>query len=246
MSQTDYDLVRQEIASFIGTAVGNWDLRTKQDVDSAIRKGINSVIHNAAGHQFTWMRPVFRLTTADGQRRYTLPADFEQFIDYISFDGENYQHPPITQMPASRLHELHSEYSSTGVPYHYAIEAQSHDGMAQQHHQLALHPTPNGTYQLVGIYQVGPIRQLTEDRPYFPGGAENLELFIAACLAQAQSTFMDGPMTDKQDQFQSELVAAIARDHRRGARNLGQMRGRRVHEFFRHKLSTTYLGGTDL
>lgn len=241
----DYNLVLDEIAAFIGTPQRDWDNRTATDVDSAIRRGINSVIHNAAGHQWTWMRPAFRFTTADGQRRYTLPADFQQFIDHLCFDGENYQHPPITQLPAARLHQMHSEYSGTGVPCNYALEAKAHDGTTEQLQEVVLHPTPDGAYQLVGVYQVGPIRGLTSDRPWFPGGPEHRELFLASCLAQAESIFMDGPMTDRREQFQMELTAAVSRDYKRGARNLGPMNGRRGRNDYRWKLSTSYEGHVD-
>jgi len=241
----DYQLVRSEIASFIGTSISEWDPRTKSDVTSAIRRGINSVVHNSANHQWTWMRPEHRFTTADGQRRYPLPADFEQVIDHISFDGDNYQHPPVLQLPSSRLQQLYSEYPGTGVPANFAWEPRTHDGTTEQVQELVLHPTPNGTYQLVMLYQAGPIRDLTSDRPYFPGGPEHLELFISACLAQAESIFMDGPMTDRQDQFRAELAAAISRDYRRSPRNLGPMKGHRVQDWFRWKLQTQHEGHVD-
>lgn len=245
---TDLDLVRSEIASFIGTSENRWDNRTRIDIESAIRKGIESVIHNAAGHQWSWMRPIYRITTAEGQRTYTLPSAFEQFIDAIYFDGEAYQYSEITQLPASRLLQMYGEYENTGVPEHYALAVLSHDGTTPQQYQLVLHPTPDAAYDLVGPYQVGPIRTLTTARPYFPGGPENRELFIAACLAAVESKFLDVPTTDKQNQFQTALVAAIGRDLKRQPRNLGQLgpgRGR-GREWFRYKLGVTYLGTTDV
>lgn len=241
----DYQLVLQDISALVGTPEADWDNRTAADVDRCIRRGINSVIHNPLNHQWTWMRPEFRLTTADGQRRYLLPADFQQFIDHICFDGDNYKHPPLEQLPAARLHQLHSEYSGTGVPSNYATEAKAHDGTTEQSQELVLHPTPNGTYQLVGLYQVGPIRGMTSDRPWFPGGAENRELFISSCLAQAEVIFTDGEMTTWREQFQMDLTAAVSRDHKRGARNLGPVSGRRGHDYFRHKLQTQHEGHVD-
>jgi len=243
---TDYDLVKSEIASFIGTPPHRWDARVAIDVESAIRKGIESVVHVGV-HQWSWLRPTCRLTTADGQRYYTLPLDFEQFLNDLYFDGENYQYPSITQLPAGRLQQMHSEYSNTGVPTNYALGVLSHDGTTQQHQQLVLHPTPDGEYALVGPYQVGPIRSLSTARPYFPGGPENRELFVAAILAQVEAKFLDGK-GDKFESFQMALQSAIARDHRRQPRNLGQMGGRygRNREYYRWKLGTTYLGGVDV
>ena len=245
---TDYDLIREEIASFLGTPQSRWDSRTKIDVESAIRRGIEAVVHNAQGHQWSWMRPVYRFQTADDQRKYTLPLDFEQFIDSaIYFDGEEYCYPEITQLPAGRLAQLYNEYDNTGVPTNYALEVMAHDGTTEQQQQLVLHPTPDGEYTLLGTYQVGPIRSLNTARPWFPGGPENRELFIAACLAATESKFLDAQATDKQVQFEAALAGAIGRDYRRQPRNLGYM-GRRhgkARDEYRWKLGTTYLGGTD-
>lgn len=248
--QTDYDRVRAEIASFIGTSEEDWDTRTAFDVDSAIKKGIESVIHNSVSHQWSWMRPTFRFKTSEGQRRYTLPLDFEQFIDYIYFDGDEYKFPYIRQLSSGRLDRMQTDYNNNGIPSNYALEVLSHDGVSQQNYQLVLHPTPDGEYTLLGPYQVGPIRSLSDDRPWFPGGPENRELFIAACLAAAESKFMDGPISDddKQEQFQMALVAAIGRDHHRCPRNLGKMGGYKgkSRDFYRWKLSNTYDSGTDI
>ncbi|MBU0846693.1 hypothetical protein KKH23_05835 [Patescibacteria group bacterium] len=243
---TDLDLARSEIASFIGTPEAVWDARTAVDVESSIRKGIESVVHCGI-HQWSWMRPTHRFQTADGQRTYTLPLDFEQFLNNLYFDGENYQYPSITQLPAGRLQQMHSEYSSTGVPTNYALAIQSHDGTSPQHYQLILHPTPDGEYSLIGPYQVGPIRSLSNERPWFPGGPEHRELFIAAILAATEAKFMDGK-ADKFESFQMALQSAIARDHRRQPRNLGQMGGRRgrSRDYYRYKLSTTYDGAQEL
>jgi len=240
----DIELVRSEIASFIGEPEAQWDSRTATDVESSIRKGIEAVVHCGV-HQWSWMRPVYRFQTAEGQRRYTLPPDFEQFIDDISFDGAEYGYSSIRQLPSSRVAYMYNEYESNGVPLNYAIEVESHDGTAQQQYQLILQPTPDSTYSLVGTYQVGPIRGLSTTQPYFPGGSENRELFIAACLAQTESKFLD-VKGDKFESFQMALQSAVARDHRKQPRNLGQMKGGSGRGGFRYKLSTTYLGGTDV
>ncbi len=252
---THYDLVKTEIASFIGTPEQDWDLRTASDVESAIRNGIESVIHNEPSHQWTWMRPSHRFQTADGQRRYALPPDFEQFIGDIYFDGKEFKYTPITQLPSGRLMQMLSEYENTSTPFNYALEVLAHDGTTEQHQELVLHPTPDGTYTLIGPYQVGPIRNLTTARPYFPGGPENRELFIAACLAATESKFKDVE-SEKQNKFNTALTAAIGRDHRRAPRNLGQMGGQHGRgrgrgrgygrDYYRWKLPTTYLGGPAL
>jgi hypothetical protein len=249
----DLDWVRSEIASDIGRPEAHWDQRTSFAVEAAIKRGIDSVIHNPQSHQWSWMRPTFRFTTADNQRRYALPADFEQFVGDLSFDGENYQYPPITQLPASRLQQLNSDYNNTSVPCYYALEVQPHDGTTPQQREFTLHPTPDGVYQLVAIYQVGPIRSLSTQRPWFPGGPEFRELFVAACLAAVESDFT-GIAGHRQERFETVLQGAINRDYGKAAKNLGPMGGTpygpygpyglaAARDYYRHKLPTTYNGG---
>jgi len=241
---TDYALVKSEIASFIGTPEANWSSREASDIESAIRKGIDAVVHNAMNHQWSWMRPIHRFATAHGQRRYALALDFEQIIHGIAFDGDEYGYTELTQLPASRLLQLAAEYEDTGTPCHFALEVETHDGTAQQTQVLVLHPTPDRSYLLVAPYQVGPIRSLSDTRPYFPGGPQNRELFIAACLAFTESKFMDQQAFDKRELFQEALAAAVGRDHRNQPRNLGQMGGRRIRDrnWHRWKLGTTVRG----
>jgi hypothetical protein len=243
----DYDLVNTEIARFIGTPESTWDSNTTADVESAIRKGIEAVVHNAMSHQWSWMRPNYRFCTADGQRRYMLPRDFEQFIGDIYFDGTEFGYSAITQLPSGRLDQLFAEYDNTGVPTNYALEVLPHDGMTEQQYQLVLHPTPDNQYSLVGPYQVGPIRKLSSTRPWFPGGPEQKELFIASCLAATEAKFLD-IKGDKYETFQMLLAAAVGRDYRKAPRNLGQLGGRRrsSRDDYRWKLSTLYEGTQDM
>jgi len=96
----DYDRIKGEIAHFIGEPEEKWSDLTTSAVDFCIRKGIDSVVH-CGMHQWSWMRPTWKWQTSDGQRNYTLPVDFEQFIGDIHYDGEQYAYSPITQF-ASR------------------------------------------------------------------------------------------------------------------------------------------------
>jgi hypothetical protein len=246
----DYTLVRSEIAHLVGTPVDDWSASESAAVEASIRRGIHNACH-PGNHQWSWMRPVHRFTTASGQRRYPLPSDFEQFINDISFDGVNYQYSPISQKPATRLLQLQSEHTSTGTPCYFATENPVHDGVNQQYQELVLHPTPDNAYPLIGIYQVGPIRPLSSSHPYFPGGPANKELFLQSCLAATESKFFD-KQGEKHTAFQATLAIAIAEDLRRQPRNLGQLGGQRgrvrgdVRSALGWRLSTLYNGGTDL
>jgi len=254
MATVDYTLLKDEIAFFIGEPETTWDMQTSDAVESCIRTGVDRVIHNGL-HQWSWMRPRWSMTTADGQRFYTLPSDFEQFVSDLYFDGVHYTYPAIRQLPASRLMQLQADSVTTGTPVRFAIEAVAHDGVtSEQDQQLVLHPTPDAAYCLVGMYQVG-VRALSSTNPYPPGGVAHGELFVAACIAAAEAKFKESPETGKQQAFMEMLQNHIAIDLRRQARSLGaigqigkRMRGRadarRVFDLVSDY--TTYNGTTDV
>lgn len=215
-----YSDIKEEIAYLIGTPQNSWDAVTAQAVDQAIRKGIDSVVHNGL-HQWSWMRPRWAMSTAPDQRRYPLPRDFEQFVSDLYFDGVNYQYQPITQLPASRLLQLAAITTTTGTPTRYAIESEAHDGATPQGSLLVLDPTPDANYQLFGYYMIG-VRPLSDLNPYPPGGDAHGQLFLAAILATIESKFLDS-MQAKQVEYQDMLQVHIQIDLRRQPRNLGKI-----------------------
>jgi hypothetical protein len=248
-----YSTIKAEIAYYIGTAEDAWDSNTSSAVEYCIRTGVDRVIHNGQ-HQWSWMRPKWSWKTADGQRRYTLPLDFEQFIpNVIHFDGEHYGYGSIGQLPASRLMQLRGDSDSKGTPSCFAIESVAHDGVSEQQQQLVLEPTPDAEYKLVAVYQIG-VRELSDARPYPPGGPAHGELFVAACLAAVETKFRDGE-TIKEQAFRDSLMAHIAIDLRKQPRNLGSMGGKNVQMRGRSSIRrvldlvdgyTTWNGGTEV
>lgn len=252
MASVTYSSIKSDLAFFLGTPESGWDAQTSTAVESCIRTGIDRVIHNGL-HQWTWMRPRWTVRTADGQRRYSLPPDFEQFVSDLYFDGVHYTYSPITQLPAGRLMQLNADGTTTGTPRTFALESVAHDGVTDQEQQLVLHPTPNADYQLMGIYQIG-VRPLSDSHPYPPGGEAFGELFLASCLAAAEAKFLDAG-NDKRLLFQETLQASVAVDQRRQARilgpltpHLGRIRGRadarRLYDLAGGY--TTYEGGTNV
>jgi hypothetical protein len=201
------------------------------------------------------MQPVGRLTTAADQRRYTLPLDFKDFVgDTIQYDGEDYAYGAINILPAVRLMQLRNDYENTGVPTAAAKEPLAHDGATEQQWQLVLHPTPDGSYDLIYQYQIGA-RMLTAANPYPPGGPSYGQLFLAACLAAAEAKFDDDAQGEKYKAFMTRLTTDIAKDLGGVPRNLGYMGGRRGRARSRSELRrvldlqsgyTTYDGSTDL
>ena len=252
MSVVTYSQIKDEVAYLIGSPQDTWDAMTVSAVENAIRTGIDRVVHNGQ-HLWTWMRPRWAMSTAADQRRYSIAEDFEQFTSDLYFDGETYQYPAITQLPASRLMQLASETTTTGVPIHYAIETETHDGTTVQGSVLVLDPTPDDTYPLQGIYAIA-VRPLSDANPYPPGGPAHGELFLASVLAKIEAKVFDR-VTVKAMEFQEMLAQHIQIDLRRQPRNLGRMGSRPGRMTPRADLrrildlergATTYNSSTDL
>ena len=225
MSVITYQQIKEEAGYLIGSPKSDWDAVTTSAVESAIRSGVDRVIHNGQ-HQFSWMRPKWTLETAVGQRRYTLPQDFEQFVSDLYYDGTSYQYPPITQLPATRLMQLVAETTTTGTPTRYAIETETNDGVTQQGSILVLDPTPDAAYPLFGMYVVSD-RPLSDANPHPPGGPAHGELFLASVLAKIESRIVESDKQPvKEMEFREMLMNHIAIDLRRQPRNLGRMGGR--------------------
>ncbi len=222
----NYSEIKSAIGHYIGTPEPRWDSPTATTIERCIQRGVEKVVHNGQ-HQWSWMRPRWNWSTADGQRHYTLSLDFEQFVpNEIYFEGNDSEYGPIQQRPASRLMLLQTESTDTGTPFYFAIENIAHDGATEQRQQLILHPTPDNTYSLVGIYQIGIRNSLSDAHPFPPGGPSVGDLYLSACLATTEAEFRDGEI-EKQAQFQESLRNHIALDLLRQPRNLGQMRGQR-------------------
>ena len=262
--QVSYSRIREEIGYDLGMGRDpdtDWDSDEEEDVDRFIRTGLDMYAHppiipafGARAHQWSWLRPIWRMTTATGQRRYTLPLDFEQFTGDIFYDGEQDEYGPIQQTNPGRLLQLYQQDDDNNYPCLYAIEPLATEGTVEQRMQLVLHPTPDGSYKLVTQYQIG-IRMLSTDNPYPPGGPEHGEGWLAACLAAAEAK-ANGERGIRYQQFMDCIMRDISRDLGKQPKLGGYVgNGKNYDLRSRHNARraldlqsgyTTYNGGTEL
>jgi len=259
----DYTRLLREFCRFTGYDEDNLTDLQLADFQDVLRTALNQVIHpplvptlGAQAHQWSWLRPVFTMETCDGQRRYTLPIDFERFIGPLNFQPEEGEYHELDYYPSSRLMNLANSINGTGTPAMYSLEPVATDGTTEQLWQLVLHPTPDAAYKLIGQYQIGA-RMLSATYPYPPGGPAHGELYVASVLAAAEAKIDDEHGGQKQAAFMARLMADISIDMQRQPTTLGYCgdgRGRfpRSRSEARRMLGglttgyTTYNGGTEL
>lgn len=176
-------------------------------------------------HQWSWMRPTWRLTTRASQRRYPLPQDWDRPVGNLCYvDTANDFYTPIQFTSASRLRGIEYQTNFTSYPQYAAIEPAESTGESPQTNVLVLHPTPDAAYELSCQYQAYA-RRLTADQPYPLGGQSNGSLILASCLAVAELRKTGEPEGAMWRSFMQKLASAIARDRERGAALLGYNAG---------------------
>lgn len=230
----DFFYLQRQVGKYLdyGYNAATWDDEQKQVVQEIIDEGVrqyyfppplppNFAIGIREVHEWSFMRPVYQLTTVADQRRYPLPEDWERPISDLCFtDTQNDFYSPIKFTSAARLFRLEFQDQFTTYPQLAAIEPVNSDGDGSQLLQLVLHPTPDTNYDLTCQYQA-QARRVTAEHPYPLGGQVHGPGFLASCLAIAELRKLgaDGPMYSK---FMERLAGNIARDHeRQGAALLG-------------------------
>jgi len=223
----DYTRLLREFCRFVGYDEDNLTDLQESDFEDCLRTAINQVFHppliptlGAQIHQWSWARPVWTMETADGQRRYTLPIDFERFVGPLNFQRDEGEYHELEQYPAAKLQHLDAAHNSTGTPACFAIEPVATEGTEEQVWQLVIHPTPDGSYKLVGQYQIGS-RMLSADYPYPPGGPAHGELWIASLLAAAEAKLDDDNTGQKHAAFMQRLMADVSVDMQRQPIRMG-------------------------
>ena len=171
----DYTRIIREIGEFYGDRDSdNWDSDFSTAVDDCIRTALNNVIHpmvipmfGMRSHQWSWLRPVWKMSTAEDQRRYSLPIDFERFVGNLHYDGEDYAYESISQLPATRLMQLPS---SAGGGRKDCACGQENTGIPSRPHPLLTHEPYTGRRKSTSY----PLRERVRGSPgprtlAFPG-----------------------------------------------------------------------------
>jgi hypothetical protein len=231
--QIDFFYIQRQVGKYLDYDYDPalWDDEQTQAVQEIIDEGVRQYYFPpvlppayAAGarhvHEWSFMRPIFRLETKGTQRRYPLPEDWERPVGnlaYVNTANDFYQ--PIQWTSSSRLRNLEYQSNFTTYPQFAAYEPDESQGDGPQTQILVLHPTPDSSYELSCQYQ-SLARRLTKEHPYPLGGQMHGRGFLASCLAAAELRLQgaEGPMFAK---FLQVLASNIVRDEERGAKLLG-------------------------
>lgn len=237
MAESTLSVTRAELLRYIGREKGwsrdpgEWDERQSVDGDDILNRALRMFYNPAPlpgeGHSHRWsfLRPIFNITTATGTGDYDLPDDFGGIEGKLFFGNELVGNGALIRVGEQWiLSNRQGNLGLTGYPKYFAIAPLAGDGDEGQRFMLMLDPTPDDAYELRGQYRVNPF-QTTDSKPYPLGGQPHSETLVAAVLAACESTLGD-TMGVRKAEFIERLQASVSHDRQEmGPRNLGYSYG---------------------
>lgn len=159
-------------------------------------------------HRWSFLRVSRHVVTASGVDIYGMPEDFGGFDGALRFSEEDDSgYGVVVKVSDSMMATYRSgNIESSGVPQVFCERPRATNGMSAQTWEIALWPTPDGEYTLLGIDNVQP-NKLTAIRGIPYGGQEHSRTIRLACLAAAE--MLDGPPGKYMQQFQTALAGSI-------------------------------------
>lgn len=229
MSDRTLELTRNDLERYYARDRGlnpqrdDWDATTQADCDMVIGQALRWVYYPQAldgegsVHQWSFMKPLSRLTTKANEPDYDLPADFGGIDGNITYDrDEMFGTFDIRIVPEQKVRSLRqsedSSLEAVGYPEIAAIVPLPTNGREPQRFTLMLWPTPQQAFDLTYTYISNPLL-ITGDAPYPMGGQPLAETVLAAVLAAAESYF-DGQRGTRWEEFKTRLKSAVHYDRK--------------------------------
>lgn len=229
----DFFHIRRQVGEYLQIDKGTelWDTEQDETIKDVIKDGLQLYYYppmleppftDKMGdvHEWTFLRPTWRFSTAAGEKYYMLPEDWERAIGPMNLLGSDTTITgPILQISPAKIRNALNASTIEGTPVYYAVDPLETQGDEEQTYRIHLFPTPDRVYECEQQYQT--LGQMIDaDHPFPLGGQTNGPGILAACLAVAEfrMTGEEGAMHQK---FMRLLAANIVRDRAKGSKNLG-------------------------
>lgn len=221
------DLIRA-IGTYLGWHVntGQWTPTQHQRAGDIIAKGLRQFYQppilpgERNSHEWSFLRPLWTMTTVSDQWQYDLPDDFGGTFDGdLTFSADDDAGATVRIVSDVRIrtmqqHEVLGTVESTR-PTEAAIVPLESDGDEPQRYSILFWPTPGGGYEITGRYYSNP-NGISASKPFPMGGQPHAETLRASVLAAAELLLNDtqGPhWTD----YIERLRTSVNHDRRAGS-----------------------------
>ena len=233
MSESTLSVTKSELMRYCGRELGygrdtsRWDERQATDAEdvlaSALRQfyGPPVLPGEAVAHRWSFLRPIFTISTETGVGDYDLPDDFGGIDGRLFYGNELVGNGPMVRVGEQWILNCRQGNDGiTGYPTHYAVSSGHSSGDEPQRFTLMLEPIPDATYLLTGQYRVNPF-QITDLKPYPLGGQPHAETLVASVIAAAHKFLRDEYQGGAYAEFIDRLRSSVTHDRQESHRNLG-------------------------
>ncbi len=225
--------LEKEVGIFLGWGGNpdNWDDDQLDRIRSCVTSGISKfywpIPVDGIPYDWSFMHPVVSLEFPEGESRIRLPDDFgglDNDVTVLSTDAGYWPLDVRSEPQIRRQYSLTPDIS--GRPQYCAInwlKPTTED--RGQRCELVVYPMADQDYTLQLPYFFLP-NALTDDHPYYYGGAQHRETVKESCLAVAERLMDDQNDGPHAIEFGRQLAASMARDRTCKAQTLGRNRDR--------------------
>lgn len=212
-----YDGIRRRLGLLlsIGRDPNTWKPNATQDVRDIIDSGMRRaywpmpLAADQPAHQWSFLQPTATLAVVAGEYRYDLPEDFTGIASTFAFAAGD-KVGRLARVNDDTIRQLQSSSNRTGDPQYFAIVTKNPTPVTGVAYEVLFYPTPDAARTLNYSYAASP-PSLDADHPYPLGGPQCAEMFLEACLAEAEKTLHDVEGVHEK-RFRELLVAAILFD----------------------------------
>lgn len=208
------------IGEYLGAGASSWDSDDTARIQRVIDSGYE-LYRLGGGHRWSWLYPIRSITTAADQYAYDLPEEFGGIIGPLTWSAENgnsrFELPVIGE---SQIRIMRQGNVSTGRPTYCAYRPKQHSSTTGQRFELIFAVTPDAEYTFEFCMAV-LCPPLSATNKYPVGGPMYSQLLIAACLSVAESRYKRAE-TQKREEFNAALAAAVAQDSAEAPDTVGQ------------------------
>lgn len=203
-----------------GPHPGAWNHKQSTEVQLVLERGLRQfydpvIVNSAYSHEWSFLRPLYELTTVADQYKYDLPTDFVMLYGPVMFaPGASTLLENIEEIPLYRVRQQ-LQLDGSARPRVCGINSRVTDNaIGGVTWELWLAPAPDDEYTLVLPYKANPLTMSDEaSLPY--GGQEHHETLIEACLSAAEAHQEKKGM--HHERFLTMLAASISRDQKQSS-----------------------------
>lgn len=215
--------LQREVAGFLFSVydVSSLGHEKQSLIDSIIQRGVRNVYappplpNERTAHEWSFLRPIYPLTTEADDYDYDLPDDFVSIYGPLTYSPDSDTlYLPVQVIGEHQLRMKLRDGSYTGRPSLAAYRPKPHDPTTGTRYELLLYPVPDDEYTLHVPMRVNP-GPLSEARPFPYGGDLHAELFRESCLREAETH--RGQPGPHEGRFLERLVAAVHLDRSQAA-----------------------------